>query len=160
MEAWCRPILARCTPERALAALRSIYESEMRFPDSRELIRAALDARTRDRWITYKCEVIRRGNVTMKVNYSRKVEGDDPAESYLKPGETLVADTATAGFLDRDKRVNWSECEEGRQFMSMLRKWAGPRRKRAVTQVGEILPKPEAKPNAHGIVITDSDLPF
>lgn len=117
-----RMVKGKCDPQRAVSELRRIASEENRLASASEIVTAATERRVPDRWLTVERDVIGHGRRTFAI----RVTNDSPlAEAHLRPGETLVADTAEA----TGERCHWSECEEGRDLHAMIERMSG-RRKR------------------------------
>lgn len=131
---YLKPVIrAGCDPAKASRELERIFDAENRIPGHQELIANAKKSGAQDRWITFEREVIGHG----KISFARQVPNDNtPPEDHLRPGETLLSDTAEPAGI----RCQWNECEAGRQLHAMLERMTGkPKRGEGFTQAGKVL---------------------
>lgn len=115
---YAAPILKKCNEQRALQAFREIYERDGEMPRQSEVILSASSLKAAERWITVERTVIR-PNGSRVYGYSMRVPHGDPAEKYVRPGETLVYDSDVRS----ESVVHWSKTDEGRQFRAAFDKF-------------------------------------
>lgn len=130
---YTRMVEGKCPVGRAITELRRVASEGSRLASASEIVTAAKEKSSGDRWITVSYDVYGHGRRTG----ARRIPNDGShAAGYVRPGETLVADTAENV---NGNRVHWSKCEEGLQFHEMLGKMGGKRGKEGFSEVGKVL---------------------
>ena len=128
-----RMVKGKCDPQRAVSELRRIASEENRLASGSEIVTAATERRGPDRWLTVERHVIGHGRRTFAI---RAPNDASLAEAHLRPGETLVADTAEAA----GERCHWSECEEGQELHAMIERLCQRRkRQEGFAEVGKVM---------------------